>query len=111
MHKVQPFRDSYIGKAYTAVDIFRFAMCHLNLQKKLGRRSLARRGLSLVLKLWHLEEAHIPPNISKIKMFEHFGKNESPKGFVIPYIPVPFHSWMVDTQQLGVPEKQFLHYG
>ena len=37
--------------------------CHL--ERKPGTRSLAGETLSWVLKLWYLEEAHIPPTIPK----------------------------------------------
>ena len=42
-------------------------LCHL--KRKPGVRSLTRKTLSWVLKLWYFEEAHIPPTIPKNQKF------------------------------------------
>ena len=54
-------------------------MCQLKLQKKLDRMSLAGNRLSWFLKLWHIEEAHIPPGIPKYKNVCAFLKKVTPK--------------------------------
>ena len=70
-------------------------LCHLI--RKPGARSFVGKTLSWVLKLWYLEEAHIPPTKPKLKKFENFLKKCQLKRLHKPLYHAPFVTRKLST--------------
>ena len=68
---VGPIKHVYFTFSIPILPLSRYLYDFWKILGKLGGSCLAGRSLSWILGPWH-QEAHIPPTISKIRMFEHF---------------------------------------